>query len=79
MTRAARALLVLAVAMLGACASGWDEGDEARCRAIEDAAARRACLEQLLSDARTRDDNGGIGPPPCHPASTLPDRDRERC
>ena len=73
-----RKLFLLAMFLLGSCASSWDD-DEARCREFEDDAARRACLERLLADERAREDNDGIGPPSCHPASTRPDLDRDRC
>lgn len=73
-----RKLFFLAVMLLNACASAWDD-DEARCREIEDDAVRRACLEHLLADERERGDNNGIGPPSCHPASTRPDPDRDPC
>lgn len=73
-----RRRFLLGIVLLGSCASSWDD-DEARCRAIEDDAARRACLERLLADERAGGDNNGIGPPSCHPASTRPDPDREPC
>lgn len=73
-----RKLLLPTILLLASCATSWDE-EEARCRAIDDDAARRACLERVLAEDQSRGDNNGIGPPSCHPASTRPDPDRERC
>jgi len=73
-----RILSLLALVLLSACASGWDDA-EARCGAIEDVGARRACFLQLLADDQARGDNNGIGPPSCHSASTNRDLKRERC
>lgn len=72
-----RQLILLAILPLAACVS-WDE-DAARCRDIDDDAARRACLERVLADQQARDDNDDVGPPSCHPASTRPDPNRDRC
>lgn len=72
-----RKLLLPGVLLLASCAS-WDD-ETAHCRDIDDSAARRACLERVLAEDQSREDNDGIGPPSCHPASTNPDRDRERC
>lgn len=71
-----RLFLVLSVA-LAACASTDDE--TARCHAMEDSEARRACMERVLAEDQARGDNDGVGPPSCHPASTRPDRGRDGC
>lgn len=71
-----RKLIFPAILLLASCAS-WD--DDARCRDIDDDALRRACLERVLADDQAREDNDGIGPPSCHPASTRPDPDRDPC
>jgi hypothetical protein len=73
-----RKLSLLALVLLGACASSWDDV-EARCGAIEDVGARKACFRQLLADDQARGDNNGIGPPSCHSASTNRDLERKRC
>ena len=73
-----RSLLALSVTVsLGACASTDDQTGQ--CHAMEDAEARRACMERVLAEDQSRGDNDGIGPPSCHPASTRPDRERDRC
>ena len=73
-----RRRFLLSLVALASCATSWDD-EEARCRAIDDDAARRACLERVLAEDQAGRDNNGIGPPSCHPASTRPDPDREPC
>ena len=72
-----RKLLLLPVVLLTACAS-WDD-EAAPCGDIEDAVARRACLARVLAEDQAREDNNGIGPPTCHPASIHPNPDRAPC
>ena len=70
-----RRVLLAASVLVGACAS-WDDDV---CRDIDDSATRQACIERVLADDHAQQDNNGIGPPSCHPASTRPDPDRDPC
>jgi hypothetical protein len=70
--------VAFAVSLLASCAS-WDDEEVAACHAIEDRDTREACLRALIADDQGAQDNDGIGPPSCHPASTNPDPDRDRC
>ncbi len=73
-------LLSLAVALASCAGSGgYDEDALNACYAISDRATRQACLRQLIADDQAREDNYGIGPPSCHPLSTSPNPDRDRC
>jgi len=74
-----RRLLILALFALGACASGLDGPEYEACNRMPDETARQACIRTVFAADQTRQDNNGIGPPTCHPASINRDRDRPRC
>jgi hypothetical protein len=71
MIRAGLCVLLLALA---GCATGED-----RCADIQDEAQRQLCRIQRVDTEGRPEVDSGIGPPSCHPGSTNPDRNRDRC
>jgi hypothetical protein len=81
-----RMLSILALLILASCATPQeapslrrDDPAAADCMARGDAAGRGACVRRLIAADEAAADNRGVGPPPCHPASTRRDPDDHRC
>jgi hypothetical protein len=68
-------ICALAALLLTGCVSPGED----RCDRIADPTSREACRGDTVRDERAKADARGVGPPSCHPASTNPDLDNDRC